>query len=345
MSFHISEDGIEGTGDAPTGSTGEVAGGGGVADGSTPAATDSAPAHAGIADGSAGDVQASDGGGASGAAGAEPASDIDLDAWNGELDTIHKSPWWNQVPESVRPALANGIRKKFSAFHKGYNQKSATLRGELTAEYTAKINEANGRFAEAEAMQRRIEALIAANDDPDGNLKRLSQELEKTKTAHEAEMTSAKEALVKEWQEKEKQWQTEHGQTKERLTAAEGRLEHIAQEELELGTATAVDFLQDKAPHILQNDDALRMFAQLCEMPNPPQAYRKIEGVIKAVMAHYPAPEPKPEVTPEAPSLGQSTMSLTNPRAATNADGAKWRQGRTMREIMDGYADEKGYRG
>jgi hypothetical protein len=53
----------------------------------------------------------------------------DIPAWDGTVESLAKNPWWEKVPEDVRPHLETGLKSVHGTWAKGFNAKFQEFSG------------------------------------------------------------------------------------------------------------------------------------------------------------------------------------------------------------------------
>lgn len=252
-------------------------------------------------------------------------SDIDLDAWNGELESLHQAPWWEKVPEDVRGPLASGIKTKYSNFHKGASKRIS----DALDRADKKIAAAEAKFAEAERTKEYVTQLLATGDEPNDVLNKqledLQKQLQEAADAQEAAITEKLEAEKAAWQEaqtaKERDWEAEKKawQEKEKqYQAMQKDYDAWQTQELENAVVYANNVIQEKAPHIFEDE---KLYGFYLEALNNPQ-FDDVDKVVDWVLWNHPAPKKEEEEKPaEKPPPGVTGMSMGGQRTSEgNAD-------------------------
>lgn len=240
--------------------------------------------------------------------------------WNGEVDSLNSSEWFNGLEEPVRQGLLSGIQQKYQNWEKGYTSKYQEL---------ANLRKSYGDREEAlRAQERRVQKWLYGDGDP---LTETRAEMERMQTQHEAALG----ALRSEYEKAIEDIRT--AQSGELQTAISARDEAVAKiQEFEQQRAAAEEaaiesqvdelevWLDNNAPDVVANDDAFYTWCVLCTGGTSP------EDAVQMVRAKYGQPEPENTPEPEEPSKAVELMNMGGARTGTESG-----QPKSFEDIMD----------
>lgn len=210
--------------------------------------------------------------------------------WNGELDNVHKEPWFGSIPEDVRPHVIAGLKAKHGAWQSGYQRRFSELDNEKrnasaaahaavadhVAGLEAKLDEAHQRLAEADRKANLYTDLFSAPPGIDPT------EHDALKAEHASLQDShgqlAREVI--EWGEKFAKLQAERD---EHLDWRRGR-EAKDREQAEQEAKTEADRFVEMNEDLLNDPDACEILHVLVDTkgmdPNEAAAkVRKLQGL------------------------------------------------------------------
>ena len=252
-------------------------------------------------------------------------------AWNGELASLEKEPWYASLDMSARDSIRSGLQAKHSSWEKGYRPKMEAN--------TAKEKELQTRKEQVDAAEKRFWRLQRGEDDPIKPLTDAVTAAEEKAAAAEAardaavaEATAKVTALEGELAETKAAKstgdasgadvdavKTELAEAKEAVQKMTAEIESYKTAEVDALTAASdaageelCDWLTEVHPAIMAdgNDKALDYYNKLIV------AEIDVTEAVNLVYAKFPELKPK-EPEPVEPAVARMTVGGSRPGTAT----------------------------
>ena len=234
--------------------------------------------------------------------------------WNGELEAIQQETWFTGLDDAVRDVVQRGMTAKYRNYERGYTkafQEAAVKRRALEA-----------REKEIRDTELRVQKWLHGDVDP---MTEKQKELELLRSSHSA----ALDTLRKEHEQALLKQQATHTSSIDELIAAREAAEERtrALEQLEAQREQAaldaeVDnfeaWIQDQAPHVYNDQDAL--YALCVQVASGIDKEAALRMVLGGYPAPAPEPEPEPEPVPAAPEPVPEAVEMMNMGASPAAN-------------------------
>ncbi len=225
--------------------------------------------------------------------------------WNGEVDSLRKSEWFDKIDEQVRDAILKGVEAKYRNFERGYTkafQDAASKRRELES-----------RATELKEQELRLQRWLTGDANP---MEDKQREIDSMRQAHETALAQAKAELEEAVKRAEEGWtgkystvEQEREALRQKVEQFETQMREAEEREIEAAIDDVETWLKSDAPDVYDNDAAFDAFCKVCASGVDP------EDAVVMVRAKYgPPPAPVAEELPadlKAANLGASRAGNT----------------------------------
>lgn len=253
----------------------------------------------------------------------------DVVDWNGELESVQESDWFNNLSENVRTGILSGLETKYQNWQRGYTDKFQDL-----ARQRKSIDR---KLEEVRTQEQRVQKWLHGDIDP---LVEKQREIDELKIAHK----SAMDTIRQQYEDAQEKMKTSRGsefeeavKTRDEAVARAQQYETAIKEQEEFQTEQVVDqfenWLRTEAPDVYENDEAFYSLCVLCTGGvTPEDAVQMVRGKYGGPQTEVaPAPAPEPESEPEPVPEGMKLMNMGPDTASATETG----ENRSFDEIMD----------
>tara|TARA_R110002020_G_scaffold319504_1_gene535390 strand:- start:711 stop:1682 length:972 start_codon:yes stop_codon:yes gene_type:complete len=260
----------------------------------------------------------------------EPIEDApDVVDWNGELESVQESDWFNNLSENVRTGILRGLETKYQNWQRGYTDKFQDL-----ARQRKSIDR---KLEEVRTQEQRVQKWLHGDIDP---LVEKQREIDELKIAHK----SAVDTLRTQYEDAQEKMKTSRGsefddavKARDEALARAQQYETTLKEQEEFQTEQVVDqfehWLRTEAPDVYENDEAFYSLCVLCTGGvTPEDAVQMVRGKYGAPQTEVaPAPTPEPAPEPDPVPEGMKLMNMGPDTASATETG----ETRSFDDIMD----------
>jgi hypothetical protein len=248
--------------------------------------------------------------------------------WNGEVNGLKDSDWFNGLEDNLKQSLLKGFETKYNNWQRGYTdkfsemsqtRKKLDMREKDVREQEARVQRwLNGDVDPMVEKQKEIDELKVKHQ---ATLDTLRQEYadttEKASTASQSEL----QEIIKEREELRQQFQ--------QIEDAKVQAEKV---ELDNAVEEFETWVKTSAPEIYENTKAFDALCALCIAEiDPHKALNMVKSEYSPTpppAEPAPAPEPEPEPEPVPDSMDMMNMG-------SGSSGTEAGEHRSLEDIMD----------
>jgi hypothetical protein len=247
----------------------------------------------------------------------------DVFEWNGEVNSLKDSDWFNGLEDNLKESLLNGFQTKYNHWQRGYTDKFS--------EMSQARKKLDMREKDVRTQETRVQKWLNGDVDP---LKEKQKEIDELKLMHQTAIETLKQEYADTTEKASTATQSElqevikeREELRQRFQAIEEANAAAEKVELDQAVEEFETWVKKSAPEIYANETAFDALCALCIAEIDPH---KALNMVKAEYGAPPAPEPEPE--PEAEEVPDS-MNMMN--MGTSTGGTEAGEYRTLEDIMD----------
>lgn len=238
--------------------------------------------------------------------------------WNGEVESLRKSEWFDKIDEPLRDAILKGVEAKYRNFERGYTKAFQDAAG--------KRKELEARATDLKEQELRLQRWLTGDANP---LEDKQREIEALRQAHETALAQAKAELEEAIKRTETDWtgkystvEQEREALRQQVQQFETQMREAEEREIEAAIDDVETWLKSDAIDVYENDAAFDAFCKVCASGVDP------EDAVVMVRAKY-GPPPAPQAEELPADLKAANMG------ASRAGGTVAGDNRTYKDIMD----------
>jgi len=259
--------------------------------------------------------------------------------WNGELETIQSSDWFEKLPGDVQGMITSGLESKYKNWQRGYNDKFQSV--------AEKKKALEGREQSLKDSEKRVQRWLYGEEDPISSLKEQIAGLTSEKEKVEADLRAEMEKALGELREGGKvdldKISSERDSAMAKLAKIEERTRAAEDAKLNEEVEELDKWLQEAAPDLYKDygdneeltkarDDAFLAFCKISMMGVDKdlalQMLRVQHPLIKTEEEKVEAAAPQPEEVP-------ASVDLMNMGTSGRAEAMGKGEVRSFDDIMD----------
>jgi hypothetical protein len=244
--------------------------------------------------------------------------------WNGEVDSLKSSEWFNGLDPGIQNSILNGVDSKYKNWQRGYTK--------AFQENSVRRKQLEDREAQIRANEAQVQRWLYGDADP---LAEKKQELEQLGTKHKAAM----DALRAEYAAQQEALKAKHDEAYKGLVAErdtyrsateryQSEQKAAKEREVEQTLQRFETYLNNKCPDLVQNEKALYNIILLTS------GGVETDKAIQMTRAVFPAPEPEPEPEP-APEPEPVPASVGLMNMGASATGTEAHENQSIDQILD----------
>ena len=261
------------------------------------------------------------------------------DTWNGELETIQSSDWFEKLPGDVQGLITSGLENKYKNWQRGYNDKFQSVADKKKA-----LEEREQSLKDSE---KRVQRWLYGEEDPISSLQEQIEGLKGEKEKIEADLRTEMEKALEELREGGKvdlnKVSSERDAALEKLAAIEQKTRAVEEAQLDQEVEELDSWLQEAAPDLYKDygenkeltkarDDAFLAFCKISMMGVDKEMALQMLRVQHPVIKAPGEAEEKEAAQPEEVPASVDLMNMgTGGRAEAMGKGDT----RSFDDIMD----------